>query len=716
MKATKIRVTRVDKVDLLLVVDNSLSMGDKQQKLAQEMPALIKALTNPDIDPKTGKPKWKPIADLHVGVISTSLGSHGTSACDPRVTNTHNDDRGHLLPREGEGVVGCPVMTSATALSWAFDPRRTPGTMYSGAIGSVPMQTLSSCLVQSAGEDGCGYESTWESVYHFLIDPAPYASADVKCTFGSSGDACGNNKIEVKGIDSELIAQRNAFLRKDSLLAVIVISDENDASLKPASLNWLPWGYGQGQMQRGWEGCANVPDDFEPESAAEYNELHSKYSCFSCFENAANPNCKSPWSLEKLNADIDGRNVRNFEMTRRFGYNFLWSRQRYVDGFSKAIAVGSDGVTKANPIFAGGFRSSDLVIVSGIVGVPKVLVEDASGPKLPTAGDWEKIVGPSGKRDPHMIESIAPRITQGIKTFAGDRSIDDINGGDRDIADGDDLQYACIAKRAIDKATIDCAGPDAATKNPLCDPGGKQPFLKAYPGLRHLRILKELGASAFVASICNESYRSAIDGIVQKMESVLSAQCLRSILYQNEATGEVNCLLFESLAADTIDGHARCEEVPGYCTPGATPCRRVGTDYPPVSAEAAASQLNLKIQVIQPDGSAIDEKVQAQAIGGNVYATGSDGKRHLLCEMLQLAGGRVPAEETNACLHDPSYGETRMPSTGGGWCYSKDPVIVGDACIKNGAPGKMRFLGEVSLRKGSEVLTFCTDGGSGGGC
>ena len=67
-----------------------------------------------------------------------------------------------------------------------------------------------------------------------------------------------------------LLEQRAKFLRPDSLLAVVVLSDENDASLKPAGLNWLPWGYGKGQMQRGWAGCDNVPDDFEPETTTDF--------------------------------------------------------------------------------------------------------------------------------------------------------------------------------------------------------------------------------------------------------------------------------------------------------------------------------------------------------------------------------------------------------------------------------------------------------------
>jgi hypothetical protein len=741
VKVTKIRVTRVDKVDLLLVVDNSLSMADKQSELGRRMPQLIKALTNPDKDPKTGKYKTTPVADLHVGVISSSLGSQGTSACDPSVTNKHNNDHGHLMPRDGEvptGKLGWTISTDtqdppdaadcpsgvavASALTWAFDPVKTPGTNFSGESGSTQMQAATACVVAAVKEDGCGYEESWEAAYHFLIDPAPYVTAEVKCTFGVSGDACGNNKITVTGVDSELVAQRNAFLRKDSLLAVLFLTDENDFSLKPASLNWLPWGYGAGQMQRGWAGCDKVPDDFEPETAAEYGDLHTKYNCFSCFENASDANCKVPWAKDKLNNDIDGRNMRGWHMTQRFGYNFLWGRQRYVDGFSKAVAAGSDGKTAVNPIFAGGFRSTDLVIVAGIVGVPKILVEDASGPKLLTDADWSKITGPVGTRDPHMVESIAPRTDLGIKKFAGDRAIDDVNGGDRDITDGDDLQFACIAKRATDEKASDCDGPNPETKSPLCGAGGTQPYFKAYPGLRHLRIIKDLGASGFVASICNNTYAPAIKGIVDKLQAALNAQCLRAVINQDATTGNVNCLIIESFTADTVGGKAKCEDVgKGYCTPGAEPCRQTDTpdhpsSYPPISPDAAAAQLNLKIQVIQKDGTALDEKVQAVAEGGNVYATGSDGKKHLVCEMVQLAGGRVPAAETNACLTDPKYGDPSLggtlPSLGGGWCYTKDTALVGEACIKNGAPGKIRFFGDTNPKNGSEVFTLCVDTGS----
>ena len=525
-----------DKVDLLLVVDNSLSMSDKQGNLARAIPELIKGLTSPD-----AASKRVPIESLHVGVITSSLGSHGTSACDPSVTNVHNDDHGHLLPRAGEGggsgyqidpsgatvSATCPAAVAASPISWVFDATKDPGAMFVADSGATKSQVAASCVVESAQEDGCGYEETLESTYHFLADPAPYQSALVKCTFGVSGDACGTNRIEVKGLDTALVAQRKAFLRDDSYLVVVVLSDENDSSLKPAQLNWLPFGYGAGQMQRGWKACETIPDDFEPETASEYDLLHTKFDCFSCFENTADPrgNCSVPWAKDKLNADPDGRNLRAFHQLQRYGYSFLWGRRRYVDAFTRAIAIGSDGVAAPNPIFAGGRPFGNVLFVT-IVGVPNALVADVTGkPKSLDAADWEKIVSPDlGKRDPHMIESIAPRTAYGIKRYAGDRTIDPINGGDRDIPDGDDLQYACIAKRATAATGNECFGTTPEASNPLCSAGGKQPYFKAYPGLRHLRVVHDLGALGMAASICNDSLSPVMQAIVDRMQPGLKAR------------------------------------------------------------------------------------------------------------------------------------------------------------------------------------------------
>ena len=515
-----------DKLDLLFVVDNSISMADKQAELARAIPGMLRDLTVPD--PTGAK---RAFASVHVGVITSSLGSHGTSACAVEITSRSSNDAAHLLPRTGEGggsgyalgptgmitAAPCPTPVAASALRWAFDPTKDMAEFY-GSSGATTVATAATCVVQSAKENGCGYEETLEAMYHFLMDPAPYQKAEVKCTFGISGDACGSNKIVVEGLDTQILTQRAAFLRPDSTVVIVVLSDENDFSLKPAGLNWLPWGYGKGQMQHGWGRCADVPDDFEPETATDFVKLHTDFKCFSCFEDASDPNCKVPWATTPLNADVDGRNLRGFQQTKRFGYNFLWSRDRYVGGLTSSTIVGSDGKPGANPLFAGG-RAPSNVIFAPIVGLPPSLVKGADGvPKATlSATEWSKLVGPIGTRDVHMVESIKPRA--GVPRFAGDRTVDLVNGGDRDITDGDDLQYACITPRATTGPGNDCDGPSAGMRNPLCTSTGTQAYYKAFPGLRALRIAQSV--NGYAASICDPALGNVLRGLVDRIKPLI---------------------------------------------------------------------------------------------------------------------------------------------------------------------------------------------------
>jgi hypothetical protein len=316
-----------------------------------------------------------------------------------------------------------------------------------------------------------------------------------------------------------VLAQRAAFLRPDSSVAIVILTDEDDASLKPAGLNWLPFGSGKGKMLPGWSSCASVPDDFEPDSLAEYSQLHADYSCKSCFEDSGDPACSKAWPTTSLDTDVDGRSVRAFHMTQRFGYNFLWGRDRYIKALTDSTVVGSDGSLGQNPLFGTGERTKGNIFFAAIVGVPSALVTNDDGsPKVLGATAWEKIVSPDPtKRDPHMLASIAPRA--GIPKFAGDRSVDPINGGDRDISDGDDLQYACIGQRAISTPTTDCTGALAA-KNPLCS-SGSQPFFKAYPSLRILRVARAMGARGFVGSICTNTQALAMDAIADRLQPLI---------------------------------------------------------------------------------------------------------------------------------------------------------------------------------------------------
>ena len=707
----RLSVQKVEKVDLLIVVDNSLSMKDKQSELGRRIPELIEGLTKPSTDPETGRVSQ--VFDVHIGVISSSLGSYGTGVCHPGWRGPHANDRAHLLPRAADPkptsgfqvdsagnpvAAACPAVSAAAPLSWVAAAKRDPAAKFVGDAGAAQLQAAASCVVQSVQDDGCGYEATWESIYRFLADPAPYATAEVNCSLPATEApyAC-SGALRPVGTDVELLAQRKAFLREDSLLAVIVLSDENDFSVKPEGRNWKPWGVAPRAMPRAWGGCANVPDDFEPDDINGIAELKSKWNCRTCEDDPSDPACAVPWPT--TTGDVDYPNLRGFHQVQRFGFNSLWSRGRYVDAFTSSKIPGSNGKDGFNGIFAGGKRTKDMIVVAGIVGVPQHLVATDDTPKQLGDAEWEKILSPDlAKRDPHMIESFEARTKYGLRTYAGDRTIDPVHGGER--ATTDDLQYACIASRSTTTGGDDCGTAVEAAANPLCSGADAQPYFKAYPGLRHLRILKELGNTGFVSSICAESYSPAIRGITARIRAAIDAQCVATQLAPDE-TGAVNCFVVESFAAAEYDGKTRCEDIGrGYCTPGSEPCRAKDSEYPPVDPKTAATQLVLPVR----NGAGQNISTQATSDGTNVYAVTADGKKHLLCEMMQLAGGRVSASETDACLTDPKF---TKPANGGGYCYTRDPNVVGKFCLDNGSPGKMRFLGDVEPKNGSEVFTVC---------
>jgi hypothetical protein len=102
----------IDKIDLLLDIDNSRSMTDKQQYLAAAIPELLDRLAFPKcLDAKgvaTGQKsdgsgncpsgstvEFRAIHDVHVGIVTSSLGSRGGDICSP-TSSAHADDHGEL--------------------------------------------------------------------------------------------------------------------------------------------------------------------------------------------------------------------------------------------------------------------------------------------------------------------------------------------------------------------------------------------------------------------------------------------------------------------------------------------------------------------------------------------------------------------------------------------------------------------------------------------
>ena len=82
-------------------------------------------------------------------------------------------------------------------------------------------------LILGVHEYGCGIESQLESWYRFLIQPDPYASLRA---------GANNSQATWVGVDTTIIQERHDFLRPDSLVAIIVLSDENDSEIDVRSI------------------------------------------------------------------------------------------------------------------------------------------------------------------------------------------------------------------------------------------------------------------------------------------------------------------------------------------------------------------------------------------------------------------------------------------------------------------------------------------------
>ncbi len=151
----------VGKIDLLLALDNSASMADKQAILALAIPDLIVGLVNPRcLDDVTSAPvatqpmspldpcpagstrDFTPVLDIHVGMISSSLGSFGADGCPlkpdsscPSADTTPLDNQGHLVTRSDTCDTKGPVPTYQNLGFLAWDPAQKVSPPGQAAVG-----------------------------------------------------------------------------------------------------------------------------------------------------------------------------------------------------------------------------------------------------------------------------------------------------------------------------------------------------------------------------------------------------------------------------------------------------------------------------------------------------------------------------------------------------------------------------------------------------
>lgn len=720
--------TKVDKIDLLFTIDNSVSMADKQQILKDAVPNLVLRLVNPScVDRETGalspyngtacpegsKREFDPIENIHIGVVTSSLGGHGgpTNVCatiqEPIV---HVNDRGELLPKVRPGL---PEHDPAGFLRWR------------GAAVDDEQAFIDdfTAHVTGAGETGCGFEAVMEGWYRFLIDPEPPVDMVLN----------GENQAVPSAINEALLAQRAAFLRPDSLVAIIMLSDENDCSIRDGGTDWLAARAGRAQDAL-W--VASETCDTDPNSECCHScQVDPPAGCPSA------PRCARVDGRAPQLALIDDKpNIRCHAQKRRFGVDFLYSPRRYIDGLTKPMVPNRSGELVPNPLFAPGenglVRDRSLVFLAGIVGVPwqDIATPESLEPGVPTLefltaeelaanGRWDVILGDPANNipptDPLMIESVDPR--SGTNPITGDALVtwetprgNPINGHEFNNPERDDLQYACTfplapsplsAEECATKpaGACDCIEEaDATMQKPLCFQGAgsafstTQYFAKAYPGTRYLEVLKGFGDNSIVASICpknlvdpteptdpNAGYNPAVGAIVKRLGEALSGRCLPRELDVDEE-GNVPCVVTEVL-------------------PGAGTCARAGRADPnPQVVEAIRKELK-ESETCRPDDP--------------------DCTQFTICQVLPLRDAGLQeclfdenatnsAQEPGYCYIDPGKG---LPGTGaqGAGCDPDHPENCTNPLVETCDATRrrlLRFIGntrEPTPAPGSTTFVAC---------
>lgn len=575
------------KVDLLLAVDNSSSMRPKQALFARAAARMIERLTHPRCVDGTGAARarstvdergqavcpsgtsleFAPVTDLHVGMISSSLGNFGNTG-------------GSAICQDSSGRV---VSDNARLVTRGLEsfPREPEGFLAYGS-GSQPyadsaeLGNAVEALVLGAGDNGCGIEAQLESLYQFLIAPEPWGAIEQESSVG-----------RYAGLNEEALRQRKAFLRPDSLVSVILVTDEDDASVDPLTIgggggffagNSFPGGPpradGTTTAARGTSTCAATPTAAACTSCAfAFNSLPDEAV-------ASDPNCSSRETAYYA-ADDDSLNTRFFDMKRRYGLEPRYPISRYSRGLSLpqvpsrdaehlkstpeqpiSESYDSNAADCRNPLFAAslpdgasgelcnlpaGPRNASLVYFTVLGGAPnELLTGDAlDADNRLTDGAWTALLGRDFASsdytgvDPRMLQSIAPREGRpGVASADADAN-DPLNRTHRDWnTQKEDLQYACsypLPEELVVSAAqaVDCRpGSDA----PVCEPGDRQNARRqirgrAFPTPRPFAVARALGRQATVSSLCaadvtnteadSYGYSAAVDSLVQRMAAGL---------------------------------------------------------------------------------------------------------------------------------------------------------------------------------------------------
>jgi hypothetical protein len=215
----------IDALDLLLVIDNSGGMSANQTNLLMQLGPLIEMLVSPRcVSPSNPTPhvcdrksdpgdvpEHLPVQSLHLGVVSTDLGTPGSTV--PGCANSDLGDdallnpirNGQALSRHEPWTIAPPTFPRPTDCA---DPNQFPSFITFRSYGTDAMQFTHDAMC-NAGlyVNGCGLESPLDAMYRALI-------------LHDARDVVSNDSPNA------------GFLREQALLAIVVLTDEEDGSVR----------------------------------------------------------------------------------------------------------------------------------------------------------------------------------------------------------------------------------------------------------------------------------------------------------------------------------------------------------------------------------------------------------------------------------------------------------------------------------------------------
>lgn len=213
-------------VDLLLMVDNSGAMSGEQALFGMELPSLIRAIVTGDLD-GDGIAEARPATSLHVGVVTSDMGAGPSPLPGPD----------GVVPSCDPGLGDDGILRSVSTTRFGCSPRHPP--VFEFEAGDNPdLFAADVACVALTGSGGCGFEQQLESMLKAIAPasatasylPDGYANEDAIDAIDLrppifAGDTRGHGD----GLNA-------GFVRRDSVLAIVLLTDEEDCSVSDYSI------------------------------------------------------------------------------------------------------------------------------------------------------------------------------------------------------------------------------------------------------------------------------------------------------------------------------------------------------------------------------------------------------------------------------------------------------------------------------------------------